>query len=57
MANEREVKKRAPEPGDSGAMLVEVARIELASEDLQRTGSTCLSDRFGFAAAHAHRLA
>jgi len=37
--------------------MVEVARIELASGDLQRNGSTCVADRFGFAAAHAHRQA
>jgi hypothetical protein len=37
--------------------MVEVARIELASEDLRRNGSTCLSDGFDFAVVHAPRLA
>jgi len=37
--------------------LVEAPGVEPGSEDLQRTGSTCVADRFGFAAAHAHRLA
>lgn len=37
--------------------MVEVARIELASEDLWRNGSTCVSDSLNFAIAHAHRPA
>ena len=37
--------------------MVEAARVELASEDRQRTGSTCVADRLCFAATHAHRQA
>ena len=37
--------------------LVEARGVEPLSEDLQRTGSTCVADSFRFAATHAHRLA
>jgi hypothetical protein len=37
--------------------MVEAARVELASEDRQRTGSTCVAERFGFATIHARRPA
>jgi|SRR5215469_6565125 len=37
--------------------MVEAARVELASEDRQRTSSTCVADRLCFAATHAHRQA
>ena len=37
--------------------LVEAPGVEPGSEDLQRNGSTCVADRFSFAATHAHRLA
>ena len=37
--------------------LVEARGVEPLSEDLQHNGSTCLADRFSFAATHAHRLA
>ena len=38
-------------------LLVEAPGVEPGSEDLQRNGSTCVADRFSFAATHAHRLA
>ena len=37
--------------------LVEAPGVEPGSEDLQHNGSTCVADRFNFAATHAHRLA
>jgi len=37
--------------------LVEAPGVEPGSEDLQHNGSTCVADRFYFAATHAHRLA
>jgi len=37
--------------------LVEAPGVEPGSEDLQCNGSTCVADRFRFAATHAHRLA
>ena len=49
--------KKAPGSDDPGAVMVEVARIELASEELQRNDSTCVADRFSFATPHAHRQA
>ena len=49
--------KRAPRQGDRGAGLVEAPGVEPGSEDLQCNGSTCVADRFSFAATHAHRLA
>ena len=50
-------RKRAPRYGDRGAGLVEAPGVEPGSEDLQCNGSTCVADRFNFAATHAHRLA
>ena len=43
--------------GSSELGLVEAPGVEPGSEDLQRNGSTCVADRFSFAATHAHRLA
>ena len=43
--------------GSSEIGLVEARGVEPLSEDLQHNGSTCLADRFSFAATHAHRLA
>jgi len=43
--------------GSSEVGLVEARGVEPLSEDLQHNGSTCLADRFSFAATHAHRLA
>jgi len=37
--------------------LVEAPGVEPGSEDRQHNGSTCVADRFHFAATHAHRLA
>jgi hypothetical protein len=37
--------------------MVEAPGVEPGSEDRQRNGSTCVADRFHFAATHAHRLA
>ena len=37
--------------------LVEAPGVEPGSEDRQHNGSTCVADRFSFAATHAHRLA
>jgi len=37
--------------------MVEAPGVEPGSEDLQHNGSTCVADRFSFAATHAHRLA
>ena len=37
--------------------LVEAPGVEPGSEDLPHNGSTCVADRFSFAATHAHRLA
>ena len=47
----------AKKPEFSPEKVVEAARVELASEDRQRTGSTCVADRLCFAAIHAHRQA
>ena len=43
--------------GSSELGLVEAPGVEPGSEDLQHNGSTCVADRFNFAATHAHRLA
>lgn len=55
------VLSRRPEPsygsGSSELCMVEAPGVEPGSEDLQRNGSTCVADRFSFAATHAHRLA
>src|SRR5262249_1186350 len=40
-----------------GRGMVEAAGVDLASEDRQRPGSTCVADRLCFAATHAHRQA
>ena len=54
----RKTERAAPVSKTGAApVLVEVAGFEPASEELQRNGSTCLADRFSFAAAHAHRQA
>ena len=37
--------------------MVEAPGVGPGSEDLQHNGSTCVADRFHFAATHAHRLA
>jgi len=37
--------------------MVEAPGVEPGSEDRQHNGSTCVADRFSFAATHAHRLA
>ena len=37
--------------------LVEAPGVEPGSEDRPHNGSTCVADRFHFAATHAHRLA
>ena len=43
--------------GSSELGMVEAPGVEPGSEDLQYNGSTCVADRFNFAATHAHRLA
>jgi len=37
--------------------MVEAPGVEPGSEDRSCTASTCVADRFSFAATHAHRLA
>ena len=37
--------------------MVEAPGVEPGSEDRQRNGSTCVADRYDFAATHAYRLA
>jgi hypothetical protein len=43
--------------GSSELCMVEAARVELASEDRQHIGSTCVAERFEFATTHARRPA
>ena len=50
-------KQQGPRSGGRETGLVEAPGIEPGSEDLQCNGSTCVADRFSFAATHAHRLA
>ena len=57
LENAVEVENWPLSPETQGPVMVEVRGFEPLSEDLQRNGSTCLADRFSFAAAHAHRPA
>ena len=51
------VRGRAHQSTFPASRMVEAPGVEPGSEDRQHNGSTCVADRFSFAATHAHRLA